>query len=627
MTTDSSSLRKTSRQSARPGSLGRTLASVLGSRRDVVRLFLVTALVGVSAYAGLLMVARSGVCAFWPANGLLLAFLLTSPRRRWAGYLVGGAIANIIVHALSPTETYNVWTSVQLSVANIIEVLIAAWPFRRTVPRRPDFTEGASLGRFILFGVVLAPLASGLWVVVTMPGLLSLYTTAVKFRLWSSADALGLAIVTPLVLALLDPRIVRLFSGWRLLETILLEAMLVVTTIAVFRSERLPYPLIVLLVLIPVIFRLGLPGSAIGVVLIAGIATRYTFAGQGLFAHRLSFMYWSLMLQSYVVMLLGIIYGIAAVLGRYRRLTDGLRASEMRYRVLAEASQDMIIRTKVDGAPTYISPSVTRVSGWTLDQLAAVTEIGEVVHAQDRAAFTQFMDELRHDSRANSLCYRAKRPDGTYLWLEAYVGVVPDAAGEPQELVWTIRDISSRVAQEETLRLEKEWAQELALTDSLTGLYNRRAFDQRFAEAFRHAQQTRLPLSLLLVDADHFKPYNDTYGHQSGDDCLRRIAGVIRECVRQSADVAARYGGEEFAIVLPNTDLIRAQDIAERIREKVARLDIDHSYSVTGQVTLSIGISCAHHGAPADCETLLASADEALYTAKRSGRNRVEVAL
>ena len=173
----------------------------------------------------------------------------------------------------------------------------------------------------------------------------------------------------------------------------------------------------------------------------------------------------------------------------------------------------------------------------------------------------------------------------------------------------------------------------VGLTDSLTGVNNRRFFDQRIGEEIARALRTREPLSCLLMDIDHFKQVNDSYGHQAGDQILRKTAGLIREQLRNS-DVLARYGGEEFAAVLPNTSAHRAFDIAQRIRETISQYDYIIKVSDgmrTLSVTLSIGVAIMAAGTiPGDIEplivNLICAADNALYEAKNAGRNCVVAA-
>jgi diguanylate cyclase (GGDEF)-like protein len=160
---------------------------------------------------------------------------------------------------------------------------------------------------------------------------------------------------------------------------------------------------------------------------------------------------------------------------------------------------------------------------------------------------------------------------------------------------------------------------ELSQTDPLTSLRNRRAFDEHLAEAFEHARRYERPLSLAIVDVDHFKSINDTYGHDSGDAVLRGVARLIQSGTRQS-DFAARVGGEEFAILLPETALFEALQFGEKVRSTIASEPIGGH-----EVRVSIGIACFPHSLMPGKAELFRAADQALYRAKMNGRNRVEI--
>jgi len=161
-----------------------------------------------------------------------------------------------------------------------------------------------------------------------------------------------------------------------------------------------------------------------------------------------------------------------------------------------------------------------------------------------------------------------------------------------------------------------------ALTDSLTGLANRKAFDEAISAMSIEAEQNEDTLALLMLDIDHFKRFNDTYGHQLGDQVLRLVARTFTECIK-GRDMASRYGGEEFAILLPNTEIENAVMLANSIRETVAKKRIVNRQSgqSLGQITLSVGVALYRAGEPST--DLIQRADEALYSAKRGGRNRV----
>lgn len=165
---------------------------------------------------------------------------------------------------------------------------------------------------------------------------------------------------------------------------------------------------------------------------------------------------------------------------------------------------------------------------------------------------------------------------------------------------------------------------ELAVTDELTGLFNRRRFNEQLAAEWSRAKRNDQPLAVFMIDIDHFKKYNDLYGHQAGDDCLVAVARVLRDNLRRSGDVAARYGGEEFVVISPNTSIAQARDLSERLRLAVEGLDLPHRDSPYGKVTASVGASSLTPFGSIRAEYLVNLADTALYCAKEKGRNRTE---
>ena len=177
--------------------------------------------------------------------------------------------------------------------------------------------------------------------------------------------------------------------------------------------------------------------------------------------------------------------------------------------------------------------------------------------------------------------------------------------------------VRARVRTQLTLKAQADLLRELAFVDGLTGVHNRRHFDERFLAEARRAQRTRSPLAVALADVDHFKRYNDALGHMAGDDCLRRIAAALRTCLRRPTDLLARYGGEEFVSLLPDTDLAGAIGVAQLMQDTVRALALPHP-GIEGCVTISLGVS-----AGCQAQGLVEAADKALYLAKAAGRGRV----
>jgi diguanylate cyclase (GGDEF)-like protein len=165
----------------------------------------------------------------------------------------------------------------------------------------------------------------------------------------------------------------------------------------------------------------------------------------------------------------------------------------------------------------------------------------------------------------------------------------------------------------------------LAVEDTLTGLANRRRFNDSMEEEIRRARRSKTPLSLLMCDVDYFKRYNDAYGHQGGDDCLRMVGAIMREVFKRAGDLPARYGGEEFAVVLPGVAKVQAEMVGEKLRKAIVDRAMPHKGSdVAPFVTISIGISTALELTEEfNADWFVAKADEALYKSKASGRNRV----
>ncbi len=207
---------------------------------------------------------------------------------------------------------------------------------------------------------------------------------------------------------------------------------------------------------------------------------------------------------------------------------------------------------------------------------------------------------------------------GRRLYLAIDAGPIYDEAGTLIAVVETVRDMTAQHEQKKSLET-------LAAKDALTGLANRRTFDGTLETEVRRSSRAGSPLSLLMIDVDCFKSFNDAHGHQHGDDCLKAVAQAVLAALRRAGDTAARYGGEEFSVILPDTDETGATVIGERIRQAVQDLGLRHGRSeVASVVTISVGIATGTSDT-LDAAAILKAADAALYKSKEGGRNRVMV--
>ena len=247
-----------------------------------------------------------------------------------------------------------------------------------------------------------------------------------------------------------------------------------------------------------------------------------------------------------------------------------IKESETRYRLLAEYSTDMVFQLDRDLVRRYVSPACRDILGYAPEELVGAQPL-TMVHPDDAerlGAICQFV--LRGVTERANIVYRMLHRDGRWIWVEAQLRTLKDPdGGAPQGMIGALRDISQRKAAEDQLEEANRRLEALAGQDGLTGLANRRTFDDSLAREHRRAARDRSQLAMIMIDVDRFKPYNDHYGHPAGDEALRRVSRAIESTLRRPGDVAARYGGEEFAVLLPGVDESGAAIIADRIRRAV----------------------------------------------------------
>jgi len=306
-------------------------------------------------------------------------------------------------------------------------------------------------------------------------------------------------------------------------------------------------------------------------------------------------------------------------LAKGQRMAAALVAKEGDFRLIAEQCSDVVMRVGLDERILYASPSCARVLGWDPARLLGTSAL-DGVNPEDRPRVEQVVSALKAgEAEEARIIYRVNHRRKNEIWVETALRVM--RSSETQEIDGVVA-ISRDMTEQKDLQ-DKLAA--LATSDGLTGIANRRHFDERLAEEWARAKRDGTPLSLLLVDVDHFKKFNDQYGHQAGDACLRTLARILSTQVRRPADLAARYGGEEFALLLPNTDADGCELVGENVRRALRDLGMLHALNLPSKiVTVSLGGATNMPSERAmDCGSLVAAADRALYAAKDSGRDRL----
>jgi diguanylate cyclase (GGDEF)-like protein/PAS domain S-box-containing protein len=301
-------------------------------------------------------------------------------------------------------------------------------------------------------------------------------------------------------------------------------------------------------------------------------------------------------------------------------LIGSARAKRL-HRLLADNSSDAIVCGALDGKASYVSPALAAMAARREDELVGHGWI-DAAEPRERPAIHAAFARLDAGAPVASARFRYPRAGAAAIWLEMRVR----RAAESPEFVASIRDISEQKRAEEQLADANAELSALSITDPLTGIANRRHFDQMLCREWKRAMRNASPMALLMIDVDLFKSYNDTYGHPAGDRCLRMVAQAIAGAVLRAGDLACRYGGDEFAVILPETVAEPAMRVADRIIEAIAARGIAHASSPHRRVTVSIGIASTVPTIAASPAALLEAADAALYDAKRHERNRAAIA-
>ena len=575
------------------------------------------ALVGALGWLSLTFSRGPGeLAAVWFSNGIVLGWLLSRRTPSWPWYIAAGFAGDIAARLLTGSPLAH---AAAIGMCNVVEVLIVAVAVRRRVPDIGDPQRWMTLGGIATGSTLVACAVSGL-LAATSNTLLAGGAFAPSYLTWFAAHVVGMVIFATATLVVQREGLNLLVARGRRWAFALSMLAVLLVSAAVFSVD---YP-VLFLVFPPLLlgaFRFRFAGVAVGILLLAVVGTVATAMGRGpiMLVQGLGQGGHVALLQLYIAAACVMTIPVALVMAERRRLNTRMRESELRYRMLADYSHDVIVRMRPDGERLYVSPSSRDILGWSPAEMMGSR--WDLVHPDDRATQQQVMDEVLASGTPRVAQYRVQHKDGHYVWIEAVTRPIPSTDGDGMDIIYTGRDISRRVAAEEALAASRRELERMARVDALTELANRRQFEERLELALKRQQRQRSSLALMYLDVDHFKQINDTWGHGAGDRVLRSFADRLVRSVR-STDLVARLGGDEFVVLIEDAAL---PDAAETVARKLLA-EMRHSIDIDGTALLaSTSIGIAYATMPTQSATLLATADAALYEAKQAGRSTYRI--
>jgi len=568
--------------------------------------------------AALALYATKGadnIAAVWPPSGYFLALLLLMPERARLGSFVGMAGASIGANMLGGTPPLG---AAAFTLANASEASVALWLLRRREPGELSFMIPRAVGNFCIATVSASALSASIATALSGKG--------VDFFLsWLSTVALGMLIVTPpivMLARLIGSKALDNASSRMKTEAVLILTAAAAATATAFSQSHFPVTFLPCIAVVAAAYRLGPFGAATGMLIVTIVASLLTGQGSGpIAAIDDSQKVKVLFLQFYLLAMLFTTLPLAALLVVQRRLARRLEQSN-RWLIQAEAAA-LVGHWRVDLVRWTIqwSDQAYRIHGLELGTPVNVEYSVEQYVDEDGVAVRKILAEAVRTGEPFEYQGRIRRTDGEIRHVKSHGSIEMSRGGKAVGIFGTVQDVTETVENARILEAARSAAERVANTDMLTGLPNRRHTLAFLEKALVGAREHGAPLAVAIFDIDHFKRINDTHGHAVGDAVIRRVAQRAKAALREE-DMLGRIGGEEFVCVLQRASAQAAEIVAERVRKAVetgntADLDLPDA-------TVSIGLA-VFNGEP-DVEELLHRADQALYAAKRDGRNRLRSA-
>jgi diguanylate cyclase (GGDEF)-like protein/PAS domain S-box-containing protein len=551
---------------------------------------------------------RGGVATVWPADAVLLAFLLQRPPSAWWSILLAGLLGNVVSNFIMRDVAL---TGLLFGMAHVTGVLVAAAGLRRGVGRWGFLRSTHTFWLFLFWAGLVAPSVSGAMGAATMWDLHG-QDFLPTYKTWSGSVALGFLIVTPFLFGVFSGDCVRHYRQKSGLERIEIVALLLLTmaiSLRIFTHSHAPMLFLLYMPLMLITFRVGWLGTTSGVMIAAIIGAICTMNGLGpipMVTHDPGLQ--AIYFQFFIACTLLTNLPVAVALEARKELMAKMQESEQSLRLLASNSPILILKFDLAGVCRSAIGASEALLERSADEIVdcGFKDISPEGYLELRRAHGSAIDE------PDSLQVTEFRAFlGTDKWLEAIFRTTWDERGRCMGTLATIHDVTARKWQELALAHS-------AKTDSLTGLLNRAGFLSRLEQAVATARSGTL--SIAMIDVDRFKLINDNAGHQAGDAVLQEIAARILGEVRAS-DAVGRLGGDEFVILLVTPDWTKVQEICDRIVAAVSSEPVTLPNGARLQTAISCGVARYYSGQ--SVEEFLHSADIALYEAKRGGRNRV----
>lgn len=589
----------------------------LSPRVEAVFWFLLTA-TGYFLLASLSLYATKGadnIAAVWPASGYFLALLLLMPNRARAAAFGGMAIASVAANMWTATPF---WSSLAFTVSNGAEAMVALWLIRRREPGELSFMVPRAVISFCIAAVAASTTSAAL-------ATLLAGGSADFFLSWLTTVLLGILIVTPPIVMLARMTNVKAFE--KVPRAMMIEATVILTiagvaTIVTFSQSHFPATFLPCIAVVAAAYRLGPFGAAAGMLIVTIIASFLSGQGYGPIVAidsdpKVKVFY----LQFYLLSVLLTTLPLAALLIVRQRLAKRLEQSN-RWLLQAEAVA-LVGHWRVDlvNWTIYWSDQTYRVHGLEPGTPVDVDYSVQQYVDEDRAAVTRVLEEAVQTGEPFEFQGRIVRADGQVRHVKSHGSIERARGGRAIAIFGTVQDVTETVENARILEAARNAAERVANTDMLTGLPNRRHTLGFLEKAMAGAREHGAPLAVAIFDIDHFKRINDTHGHATGDRVIQRVAQRAKSALRDE-DMLGRIGGEEFVCILQRSSAMAAEIVAERVRKAVETGAV--AEGDLPPTTVSIGLA-VYDGEP-DVEELLHRADQALYAAKREGRNRMRSA-